>query len=223
MSERPDLELNLRQLITEICSRSPNSLERQRGLNRLILLIQRSGKLYQNWQLPQGDYEDALQKTWLYFCRNLCEAATAKNGPYDSERSDIFTWINAYLKRRLQDAQYATWKEENIRVLPIKDEQGNVINPLDTVPSRIPTDDSSSRILEKIQQWLELNKKRLLRVHVRDRAESNAYILIERRLYPETTWQELAHEWQVSPSTIANFYQRRCLPLLQELRNEFSL
>jgi len=222
MLKDENLDTHLSRLIQETCGQSPNTLERQRGLNQLVLLIQKSGKLYQDHQLLSIDYEDALQKTWLYFCRNLCEAVTAKNGPYDAEKGNIFTWLNAYLKKRILDAHLASQQAKEMIVSPRLDDQGNIIDPVENIPNPKPSDNRANKMFVKIQQWLQSQEKRLSRIHLRDRPEINAYVLILRRLPPEeTTWETLAQEWNISRSTLANFYQRRCLPLLQELREQF--
>ncbi|MCL1491461.1 MAG: hypothetical protein M1G31_12010 [Pseudanabaena sp. Salubria-1] len=94
-----DLEQQLAELVIETCQHPQGTIARQHGLTSLIRLINRSQKL---WKDNSPYYEDALQQTWLYFCRNLCEATTAKSA-YDSDRSNVITWMNAYLKYRLQD------------------------------------------------------------------------------------------------------------------------
>jgi hypothetical protein len=93
-----NLEEQLRQLVAETCRHSPGSIKRQQGLTQIIRLTSRSDKL---WKDHADYYEDALQQTWLYLCRNLCEAVTGQ--AYDPEKSSIITWLNGYLKWRLQD------------------------------------------------------------------------------------------------------------------------
>lgn len=212
---------NLLELIQKTCEQPPDTLERKRGLNRLVFLIQQSGKIYQDRQLARIDYEEALQKMWLYFCRNLCEAVTAKNGSYDASQGSIFTWLNAYLKQRIKDAHLANQKENAMIDSPRIENEGNAIDQIKDPASKDPLTIKPDQIFQKIQEWLQSQEKRLRRIHIRDRAEINAYVLIMRRLPPETTWQALGQEWDISPSTLANFYQRRCLPLLKELQNQF--
>ncbi|MFN9174900.1 MAG: hypothetical protein ACK58N_10425 [Synechocystis sp.] len=220
MSADTNLDERLLKLIQETCEKPPNTPARQRGLNKLVFLIQKSGKIYYNHQLSQVDYEDALQKTWLYFCRNLCEAITAKNS-YDANQGSILTWLNAYLKQRIKDAYLANQAQMAMTDLSPLDSGENARNPIENLPSPNYLTNNADQILQKIQQWLQSEKKRLRRIHIRDRAEINAHLLILRRLPPEsTTWQALAQEWNIPPSTLANFYQRRCLPLLRELQHQ---
>ena len=86
------LDKQLCQLVIETCYYPRSSLERQKGLNEIVWRIQQSGKLMSCIGVP--DYEDAIQQTWLYFCRNLCEATTGD--AYNPERASVITWLNAY-------------------------------------------------------------------------------------------------------------------------------
>ncbi len=189
------LEEQLKQLVTETCQHPPRSLGRQKGLTTIIRLVNRSQKL---WKESSAYYEDALQQTWLYFCRNLCEATTAK-AAYDPERSSIFTWMNSYLKRRLQDMYI-----------------GEKIKP---IPDPIPPEPST--LLDRILEWVEADStKNLRRTHVRDRPDVNAQVLILKRLPPdEASWQSLAQEFDLPISTLSSFYRRRCLPILKQFCN----
>lgn len=116
-----EFEVSLRQLVVETCQQKIGSLDRQRGLTRIVRSIAKSGKL---WKENTPDYEDALQQTWLYFCRNLCEATTGDR--YDPSRSSVTTWLNAYLRRRLQDLylQRKTTNHSTIRQVYSVDEVG---------------------------------------------------------------------------------------------------
>lgn len=199
-------ENQLRQLVLATCSQPRGSLERQRRLNQLIWHIQRSGKVLRGAGVP--NYEDALQQTWLYFCRNLCEAVTAD--PYDSTKASVLTWINAYLKRRLQD-NYQTVAAQQARTLSWQpSDADDISDPIANLPARpdVPP------ILDEIQAWLEQDSKQLRRVHVRDRPDINCQVLIQRRLPPETSWEQLSQEFGVAIATLSNFYQRECFPRL---------
>ena len=99
-SDQLNAQLNaqLLQLVETACAHPPGSPQRQRGLTQIVRLV--TPKL---WRASKAYYADALQQTWIYFCRNLCEATTGR--AYDSTKASIPTWLNAYLKRRLQDFQ----------------------------------------------------------------------------------------------------------------------
>ncbi|BAY01476.1 hypothetical protein [Anabaena cylindrica] len=60
-----ELEAKILQLIQETCQHSRGSIARQKGLNQIILLIQKTGKLLRGIGIP--DAEEALQETWCFF------------------------------------------------------------------------------------------------------------------------------------------------------------
>jgi hypothetical protein len=202
-----ELEAQILQLVQETCQSPRGSIERQKGLQKLFLLIQKTGKLFRGTGVP--DAEDALQKTWLYFCRNLCEADTANN-PYNSEKGSVITWLNGYLKYRLEDIRRRIDDENKNRIHPIQDENGEELDPVNLISARL----EPPPIQKEIQEWLKKEANNLRRIHVQNRPDINCLVLIERRLPPETPWEELSQEFGVSISTLSRFYQRQCFPRL---------
>lgn len=206
-----DLDERLRTLVREACSNPPGSLKRQRYLTQIIRLV--SGKL---WKESVPYYQDALQQTWIYFCQNLCEGKTG--ACYDPNRSGLATWLNSYLRRRLQDFFIEQRKQEVTLATPQSKqgrsgEAGDVIDPLDMVPSEpdVPP------ILDQVKQWAEEDVTgELHTVHIEGHPQVNCQLLILRRLPPETSWKELAGEFGLSVSTLSSFYQRQCLPRLRK-------
>lgn len=200
------LEEQLQQLVQETCGHPRGSLARQKKLNQIIGTIQQSGKLLRGIGVP--DYEDALQQTWLYFCRNLCEATTGDR--YNSEKASVTTWLNAYLKCRLQDIrQQVAEKKATRAIAPLsdRDESLDAIDNIASPPSPPP-------MLEEIREWVMQEGSKLRRIHLRDRPDINCQVLILRRLPPETSWEELAKEFGVAIATLSSFYQRECFPRL---------
>ncbi|NEQ69535.1 MAG: sigma-70 family RNA polymerase sigma factor [Symploca sp. SIO2D2] len=198
-----EIETQLSQLVAQACQHPPGSLQRRQCLTRLIQAIIKSGKL---WWENTPYYEDALQQTWLYLCRNLCEANTGRQ--YDPSRGSVTTWLDGYLKRRLQDFWIEEQEQKKRYVSPKGDDK---INPIDNVPAfqRIP-------ILEETRYWVETDTDgELRRTHIKGRPELNCQMLILRRLPPKTGWQELATEFNCPYQTLANFYKRKCRPRLR--------
>lgn len=203
-----EVEERLRCLIEKTCGHKWNSAERQQGLTRIVRLIVKSGKL---WRDNAPYYEDALQQTWLYFCRNLCEATTGDQ--YDSARGSVITWLNAYLKRRLQDghilkqtdrAQFAS--EQTLE----PDEGIDLIETLEAPPDIPP-------ILETTTQWVKTDPDGELRsVHIQGHPEVTCQVLLLERLPPETSWETLADQYGLSISTLSSFYRRQCIPRLRQ-------
>lgn len=203
------LDEQLRLLVEETCQHPPKSPQRRRGLNKIIRLIKNSGKL---WRENTPDYEDAEQKTWLYFSRNLCEADTAKQ-KYDPERSSVTTWLNAYLKRRLQDCRIEAAKEKATRASGELTGSNETIDPVETLaaPPDIPP------IEEEVRTWAKTDPDgELRRTHIKNNPEITAQLLILRRLPPETKWEDLSAEFGLGVSTLSEFYRRKCQPRLRK-------
>lgn len=205
----PDFHQQLRQLVQEVCSYPRQSPQRRKGLNRIVRLIQQSRKL---WRENTAYYEDALQETWLYFSRNLCEATTADN-PYNPEKGSVITWLNAYLKRRLQDWYNQENQERAMRMPPQRSETGELLDPLDTVAAKPET----PSIIDAIRAWAEADETGELRnTHVKGHPAANCQVLILRRLPPETKWKDLAEEFGLSTPTLSGFYEKQCRPRLRQ-------
>ncbi len=205
-----DDEQGFRQQIRETCQHPPGSLERQRGLTKIIRTIAQSGKL---WREASEYYEDALQQTWIYFCQNLCEATTARSA-YDPEVGSVTTWLNAYLKRRLQDGRIQKSEDQKKRAFldqSSDDFRESITNPIENIAS----DPDIPLLLEETYTWAEEDLTGELRhTHIKNRPDITAQSLILKRLPPETSWEVLSQEFKVSISTLSSFYQRKCLPLL---------
>jgi hypothetical protein len=204
-----EFEVSLRQLVAETCQQKIGSLDRQRGLTKIVRSIIRSGKL---WKENLPEYEDALQQTWLYFCRNLCESTTGDR--YDPSRSSVTTWLNAYLRRRLQDIylqKNATTKNSITAQVCSVDELGkDTIETLEAPPDIPP-------ILETTRKWIETDPDgELRRTYIQGYPKVNCQVLLLQRLPPETSWEDLAVQYQMSVSTLSSFYRRQCLPRLRK-------
>lgn len=205
-----ELDEQIRSLVVQACEHPPGTQERQKRLTQIIRLTAK--KLW--WQSTPY-YQDALQQTWLYFCRNICESTTGQ--AYDPAYGNVITWLNAYLKRRLQDF-YLNQSRERAITVPIKMYQsgfGESNESLDPVDNLIATPQAPP-ILETVRAWAQEDLDGELRAtHVRGRPDVNCQVLILRRLPPEVGWKELAEEFSLQIPTLSSFYQRQCLPRLR--------
>jgi hypothetical protein len=204
-------EEKLRQLVQEACSYPVGSAQRQKNLTKIIRLV--SNKL---WKENTPYYQDALQQTWVYFCQNICEGNTGE--PYNPSRGSVITWLNFYLKRRLQDFYIDTQKQKaqtissQVPGLASHDRE-HPINLIDNIPAApyIPS------LMEVVTTWVETDPDdELSSLHIANHPELTAKVLILRRLPPETSWKTLAAEYNLSISTLSSFYQRQCLPRLRK-------
>ncbi|MDX2098842.1 MAG: sigma-70 family RNA polymerase sigma factor [Leptolyngbyaceae cyanobacterium bins.59] len=204
-SEITNLDQQLQELVIEICRHPWGSLARQKGITKLIGLIQQSHRL---WRDTHAGYEDALQQTWFYVCRHLCEAATGAK--YDPEQSSVITWMNGYLKYRLLDLKQQDAIDSQKRVFSRQTDTGEVLDPIDQVPAK----PEQVPILEEVVDWVQRECIQLRRVHIRDRPDVNCEVLILRRLLPVTPWEQLSREFRIPVATLSQFYRRECLPRL---------
>ncbi|MBW4504943.1 MAG: sigma-70 family RNA polymerase sigma factor [Scytonematopsis contorta HA4267-MV1] len=197
---------DLNQLIQDTCQQPRGSFKRQRGMTEIVKRIQR--KL---WKESSPYYGDALQRTWLYFCRNLCEATTGEK--FDSEQSSVITWLNGYLKFELKKFWGRKQKELEIIEPPTFSNTGDVIDPLEFVPAPVHV----PSMLESTTEWVETDPTGELRcIHVKGHPEITCQAVILRRLPPEMPWKKIAEEFNVPLATLSTFYQRKCLPCLQK-------
>jgi len=203
-------EQQLVQLIRQTCQQPRGSLERQKGLTAILKTIQ--GKL---WKDSSPHYQDALQRTWFYFCRNLCEATTAPQ--FDPERASVITWLNAYLKGELTKAGWQDGRAQQRMAPLVINSGGEFIDLLDTVPA--PSD--LPPMLETTREWAETDTSReLRRIHLKENSRVTCQMVILRRLPPETPWKVLSDEFDVPIATLSTFYRRQCLPRLRKFGEE---
>jgi DNA-directed RNA polymerase specialized sigma24 family protein len=199
-----ELEEHLQQLIMVACQHSPGSLERAKILTHIIRLVSP-----QLWREESPYYPDALQETWLYFCRNICERGTAE--PYDPDRANLSTWLNAYLRFRLRN-HYLQQQERMSKQSEPTLERATFTSEIDKAVG----DYEIPPILEEVKAWAEAEAaEELTAIHVRNRPDVTAQLLILKRLPPEVGWKQLSEDLNLSVSTLSSFYQRKCFPLLR--------
>ena len=200
-----NLSEHLQQLVAEACSYPAKSLQRRQKLNQIVRVVTNSGKL---WQETVPYYHDAVQVTWIYFCQNPER--------YDPNRASLITWLNTYLKWRLQDFRQQEASSSAMSVPTSISETRETIDPID----RLPALPDIPPMLEEIRDWAETDPDGELRNTIfRERAEINAQVLILRRLPPDTPWDTIAAEFQLTPAAakdLPKFYSRKCLPLLRK-------
>ena len=211
--DRDSAQQQILELVTEAC-KHPVGFQRSRFLNKLIREIIRSGKL---WTDNTPHYEEALQKTWIYLSRNLCEATTAKE-PYNPQISQITTWLNPYLKKRLLDC-YLKQQQERIRYIQ---------NPMISLEELSNGDDIKynenlranpdvSFYLDELLEWIETDPNDELKSrHVRGKPEINCQVLLQRKCLYGQTLQEIAKELGCAHSTLYQLLNNDCRHLLQK-------
>ncbi len=210
-----DLNTQLSQLVQATCKCSPNSWERKQKLTKLMFLMQQSGKIWRGRnQINPEDYQEALQENWYFFSCNLCQQDPTAKKPYDAQKANVITWFNTYLEYKLKDIIERTAIEASRRAFPkINQETGEIISRLDMFPAQ---SEESVLMTEAFLKWLEENQRKFTKIHLRDRTEINAHLLISRRLVLEQTYQTIHKEFNVPITTLAKFYTNHCLPLIKQ-------
>ena len=181
----------------------PGSAQRNHYLNRIIQEI--SPYL---WRTNTPEYADAVQQTWLYFAKNICQT-------YDSDRGCIVTWLNAYLWYRYQD-EFRRKLTKHHHEIPIDGAatEGTQGWPVRDLPA---PEYGSLALLDQVSAWVKSDPNGCLRqTHLSNRPDINAQTLVLLRLPPETAWRDIAIQFNVPLPTVSSFYQRKCLPLLRE-------
>ncbi|MFB2981441.1 sigma-70 family RNA polymerase sigma factor [Microseira sp. BLCC-F43] len=197
-----NLHQRLKQLVAAARSYPPKSWQRRQKLNEIVRSILKSGKL---WQENSPYYNDALQQTWLYLCRNLER--------YDPAKGSVITWLDKYLRWRLQDYREEQKQEQDRTVFNFPTAAGDTIELIDNLPAcpDIPL------ILAETYEWVATDPDgELSATQVKGYPHVTCQVILLRRLPPEMTWKAIAQEFGIPLSTVANFYKRECLPRLRK-------
>jgi hypothetical protein len=83
----------LQSLIDEVCRYAEQTPERQKALNRLLIVIQQLPGIYKS---THQDYPLALNKTWEWVSRKICQFEPR----FPSLQQSLVFWINSYAFRR---------------------------------------------------------------------------------------------------------------------------
>jgi hypothetical protein len=203
MAYSEGLNERLKQLATEVCQHPHGSLKRQRLLNQLIFQMQQSGKIWLGNDVIPQYYEDALQQTWFWFCKNIHK--------YDASQANVITWFNSHLKFRLLDVRREIAIDKKTRATKSEDADKNFIDPIDNLPAS----EKPQPILEETLEWIETQGSKLRSLHVRSFPHINCQELFKHKLPPDVkTWRELAEKFGKRESTLNHFYNHKCLPCL---------
>ncbi|EKQ70695.1 hypothetical protein OsccyDRAFT_0998 [Leptolyngbyaceae cyanobacterium JSC-12] len=197
-----DFDIQLREWVTEACRHPPGSSARQRYLTKVIRAV--SNKL---WRESVAYYQDALQQTWVYFCKNICSA-------YNPDLGSVATWLNAYLKRRLQDFYIDTQKRRKKEISSWQDKDGEVV---DITEGLADERGDVEPVWEKVKAWAQHDPDgELRRLHIEGHPEVTCQVLILRRLLSESSWKALSEEYGIAIPTLSSFYRRQCMPRLRK-------
>lgn len=227
------MDEQLKKLITEVCCYRDPSPERQKALNRLLMVIQQLPGIYQS---GHQDYLEALNQTWEWASRKVCEFEARS----PSFQQSLVIWINGYLKWRIKDLYTPDSKYTISLDRPIRNYEGDETTLLNILPDRqspsITLDLLDIKIAkiqeverqclgDRIRQYIEQDEEgKLTASHPRKNPECHCQLLAMRLLLeqPPHKIADLARELNISNQTLYSHWKKNCLPLLREIGTNFG-
>ncbi len=219
------MDEQLRELIAEVLKHPPQSPERQKALNRLLIKLQQLPGLRRSSHL---NYLEALNKTWEWVSNNIQKFSSRP----PSVQVSLEKWINGYLYWRIKDLY--TQDDPAIRSLDEivgSDREGSTymdrlseegFNPATLVGIEAHIEKSQKQEKQRIGLELELyiekdQARKLQNCYPRNHPQCNCRILSLKLILkdPIDSYAELARELNVNRQTLVSHWQRKCLPLLQ--------
>ncbi|NES18940.1 MAG: hypothetical protein F6K41_08435 [Symploca sp. SIO3E6] len=220
----------LQGLITRICQH-PDSIswERRQAINRLLIRLQQLPGLLKS---PHLDYLEALDKTWEWVSRNICQFEPRL---HLSIQESLVKWINGYLRWRIKDL----YQQGDCQPYSIDNKINNNGEISTTLGEQISETGLQPPVLsgidgyieqrrnQKIQQTalklelyiLEDPQGRLKSCHPRNRPDCNCQFLSQRLLFqdPPQRFSDISRELGINRQTLKSHWERKCKPLLQEI------
>ncbi|MEA5605858.1 helix-turn-helix domain-containing protein [Nostoc sp. UHCC 0252] len=235
------MDEQLKKLIDEVCSYPDPSLERQKALNRLLMVVQQLPGIYKS---GHQDYLEALNQTWEWVSRKICKfearSQSDSKGVSPSFQQSLVIWINGYLKWRIKDlyrpdSNYTisldrlTRNDEGdettlLNILPDRQSQTISLNLLDIKIAQIQEVERQS-LGKRIWQYIEQDEEgKLTASHPRKNPECHCHLLAMRLLLeqPPHKIADIARELNISNQTLYSHWKKNCLPLLKEIGMNFG-
>lgn len=198
-------EFARRRLFENACQ----SRDRRRAVKTrqfIIEVIQR--RIWRGGSCPPSPdvYDEALARTWLWFSQKLCF--------YQPETASFVTWFNSNLRYKILDVIAENQHNQN-HTYEVIDEDGNLLNPLETFPVFDAIEDQI--LLKQILELVQLDADRSLR---NCRMQSYQHVNCQKLLLRiceaaiaanSIPLNDLAIEFGVPPTSLRQFYSNRCI------------
>ncbi|MBD2535235.1 helix-turn-helix domain-containing protein [Nostoc flagelliforme FACHB-838] len=227
------MDEQLKKLIDNVCCYPDPSPERQKALNRLLMLIQQLPGIYKS---GHQDYLEALNQTWEWVSRKICEFEARS----PSFQQSLVTWINGYLKWRIKDLYIAdsnytisldrlTRNNEGdettlLNILPDRQSESISLDLLDIKIAQIQEVERQC-LGQRIWQYIEQDQEGKLKAsHPRKNPECHCHLLTMRLLLqqPPHKIADIARELNISNQTLYSHWKKNCLPLLKDIGMNFG-
>ena len=209
-------DLQLRQLITEICQLPKHSEKRYQLIDTLITQLYNHPKLI---KIYEDNYEDALNITWEWFLKNICNLSN-----YTYKNMDIlFYFINRRVKWRIADLRRNDKHFSLDYDLDIEKFSATGVGVIDYIEEKHRQE--IERIALALENYIKQDPDKKLRsLHPKDNPACNCQVIAIRRYFknPPDKFGDLARELNISVGTMTAHWHRRCKPILQEIAKELG-
>lgn len=224
----------LKQLIDNICrGLERESLEWQKAINRLLIELQNSPELLKS---RHPLYLEALDKTWEYVIENLHKFKPQPEIPISES---LMKWVKGYLVWRIRDLfrQKASELSLDTEINPDLESPLTLIDILSENGFNSPTLSGLDAYVENKKQenivtiWqqfeiyvLEDSEMLLRNCHPGNRPDCNCQLLSIKRLFtdPPEKFTNIARKLGIKYQTLKSHWERRCLPLLQQILKDLG-
>ncbi|QSJ16068.1 hypothetical protein JYQ62_30555 [Nostoc sp. UHCC 0702] len=222
------MDEQLKKLIGEVCRYPDPSLERQKALNKLLMVIQQLPGVYKS---SHQDYLEALNLTWEWVSRKICTFEARS----PSLQQSLIIWINGYLKWRIKDLYTPDSNYTFSLDKPTRNEEGDettllniIADPqsptitLDLLDLKIAQIQEAQRqsIGKRIKQYIQQDQEgKLTTSYPRKNPECHCQLLAMRLLVqnPPHKIADIARELNISNQTLYSHWKSHCLTLLREI------
>ncbi len=207
-------------LIQEICHNPVESRQHRKAMNKLLLELQYLPGLSKS---VHPDYLDALNQTWLWVTKNICEQFKLDS---NSVEKRLTTWINSTLKWRIKDLYIKDYKGQKITQIlkPIGGITTPARNDLDFLIDEIERQEKQN-LSKKIEDYINNDPDQLLtNCHPKNYPHVNCQILSQRLLLkqPPDKMLPLAKELNINHQTLNSHFKRNCLKHLQTIAKQLG-
>lgn len=220
------------QLIQDVCQHSLNSPGRRKAMNKLLLQLQNLPNLSTS---SHPDFLDALNKTWLWVTKNICEQFKLDS---NSVEKRLTIWINSTLYWRIKDLDkldsnpkisldQPVGSEEISTLLELLADNGITTpkrNDLDFLIEEIERKEKQD-ISKKIADYINNDPEELLiNCYPKNYPCANCQILSQRLLLkePPDKMSHLAKDLNINNQTLNSHFKRNCLKHLQTIAKQLG-
>lgn len=195
-----------KKLETDNLSKIQRTLCQRELLSQAIALIEKSKKLWQNYE---EQYADAYREAWLkmleYFYRHYAD--------YDPNKAQVTTWLNFRLKNEFHTQRAKLYQQSQRQAQPTEADQDN--DDLLAMMESPSYGNAAKLMNEGIANWIE-NDVELQEITIKNQPEITAKFLLKERFVKETEWGKIAKKSGLSVATLSSFYERKCRTRLIE-------